>query len=251
MPIKALRRRLKLHNVSSAVKLSVRAHIPFWIKGLLGAAAAALLAVMVWGGYDAGRLFAGFNSSKIEEERNKMSTELIQLRTDNGNLVKRNTELESDTKIAQGAKQALSEQIVGLQTSVTQLKEELAFFQKLTSGAVKDSGVSIQRLQVEPDGANAYKFRALVAQNASQAGEFKGTLQLILSVQQDGKRMNVVLPDEQADTASSLKLGFKTYQRIEGTFRVANGAQVKSAQAKVFAQNNTTPKAQINIQLNN
>ncbi|MEN9560426.1 MAG: hypothetical protein RLZZ502_1637 [Pseudomonadota bacterium] len=248
MPINKFRRKLKQHRASSAAKLSVRAHIPAWLKFSIGALLLGLIGMMIWGGYDAGRLFAGFNSSKVAEEREILIKERDHLRNENEVLRKHNTELESDFQIAQGARKTLSEQIVGLQTQLTQLKEDVAFMQKLNTGAVKESGVSIQRMQMDADGGSAYRYRIMLAQNTTQANEFKGNLQLLISVEHNGKRQNLVVPDEQADLTNNFKVNFKTFQRLEGSFRVPTGATLKSVQAKLFAQGNSSAKAQSTVQ---
>jgi hypothetical protein len=228
----------------------VRAHMPMRIKlGIAGAILAAI-AAMIWSGFDYGRILAGFNVGKIEEERKSMQSELIRLTEENGVLAKQHVELSNEAKIAMGAKETLSSQLVGLQTEVTQLREEVSFFQKLTAGTVKDGALAVQKLQVqrEPDG-NSWRVRALVTQGGSGNSEFKGALQLAVNVTIEGKRVNINLPEEQKETADSLKLTFKNYQRVEAVFRVPPGGNVKSVQAKIIERGNPSSRAELTVDL--
>jgi hypothetical protein len=234
----------------SAPQLTVRARMSPRAKLAIGGGVLALMGALVWGGFDYGRILAGFNVGKIEEERKAMAEQITSLSGDNEVLRKRNIELENDAKIALGAKGAISQQLVGLQTEVTQLREEVAFFQKLTAGTVKDGALAIQKLQLQPeDDGQTWRVRALVTQGGSGASEFKGQLQLAVNVVQDGKRSTLMLPEEQKETAESLKLAFKTYQRVETTFRVPAGGQVKAVQAKLMERNSSAPRAQMNVNL--
>ena len=157
---------------------------------------------------------------------------------------------ENEAKIAIGTKDALQAQFVSLQTEVTQLREEVSFFQKLTAGSVKDGALAIQKLQVqkEADG-NSWRLRALVTQGAAGGSEFKGALQLAVNVESDGKRINLNLPEDQKETTDSLKLSFKNYQRIDMTFKVPVGGQVKSVQAKLLERGGSSPRAQTSLTL--
>jgi hypothetical protein len=59
---------------------------------------------------------------------------------------------------------------------------------------------------------------------------------------QDGLRKGISIP-ESADTASSAyQLDFRVHKRIDGTFKVAPGAEVHSVQLRVFEGRQPQPK---------
>jgi hypothetical protein len=248
--ISRFQKSLKKRFGHSAPRLTVKAHMSTRMKLGLAATGVAVMAGLVWGGFDYGRILGGFNIGKIEEERLAMKADIARLSEENEALKKSAITHENEAKIATGAKDALQSQFVSLQTEVTQLREEVSFFQKLTAGSVKDGGLSIQKLQVqkEADGDN-WRVRALVTQGASGGGEFKGTLQLAVNVERDGKRVNLNLPEDQKETTDSLKLTFKNYQRIDTLFKVPAGGQVKSVQAKLLERGTSSPRAQANLSL--
>ena len=245
--VSELRRRFGI----SAPKLSVRTHWSWKVKGTILGVTALVLAGLFYGGFDAGRIFAGFNVGKVREEQQQLTTAVTTLRAENEQLKRDSIELTNNAQMATGAKDVLSKQIVTLQQENTQLKEEAAFFEKLmgnTNGA--KNGLAVQRLQAERDTVGTYRFRALVVQGNAESA-FKGRITLVATVvmDKDSKRVNINLPDEQPDLLPSLGLDFKTYQRVEGIFKVPENAQLKTLQMRVLPNGSATPKAQQSIQL--
>jgi len=174
---------------------------------------------------------------------------VIALRADNERLKQGNIELTNSAQMAVGAKDVLSKQIVSLQQENTQLKEEGAFFEKLIgSAAGSKNGLAVQRMQAERETVNSYRFRALIVQGSAES-PFKGKLTLIATIIADGKRSNINLPDEQPDLIASLALDFKTYQRVEGIFKVPANAQLKTLQMRVIPAGSKEPRAQQSLQL--
>jgi hypothetical protein len=244
--ISDLRRRFGI----SAPKLAVRTHWSWKVKGTILGIAALILAGLFYGGFDAGRIFAGFNIGKVEEERKIMTEELVTLRAENAQLKRDSIELTNSSQMAVGAKDVLSKQIISLQAENTQLKEEAAFFEKLLgSKTAGKNGLAVQRLQAERETADSYRFRALVVQGSADA-PFKGRVSITATAMHDnGKRITINLPEEQADLLPLLALDFKTYQRIEGVIKVPANAQLKSLVMRVLPTGSTTPKATQSLQL--
>ena len=245
--VSELRRRFGI----SAPKLSVRTHWSWKVKGTILGVTTLVLVGLFYGGFDAGRIFAGFNVGKVQEEQQRLTSELTIARAENVQLKRDSIELTNSSQMALGAKEVLSKQIVTLQQENTQLKEEAAFFEKLMgnkNGA--RNGLAVQRLQAERDSAGTYRFRALVVQGNAES-PFKGRLSLTATIvmDKDGKRVNINLPEEQADLLPSLALDFQTYQRVEGVFNVPANAQLKTLQMRVLPSGSNTPKAQQSIQL--
>jgi hypothetical protein len=240
-----LRRRFGI----SAPKLSVRTHWSWKVKGAIAGVAALVLVGLFYGGFDAGRIFAGFNVGKVEETQKRLEAEVRSLRTENEQMKRENIELTNAAQMAVGAKDVLSKQIVALQTENTQLKEETAFFEKLLGSATAGkNGLTVQRLQAERETPDTYRFRALVVQGSAES-QFKGRLSLTATLVNDNKRITINLPEEQPDLLPSLGLDFKTYQRVEGLFKVPANAQLKTLLVRVVPTGSATPRAQQSLQL--
>jgi hypothetical protein len=227
----------------SAPRMAVRTHLSWrWrIPALVGLLV--LIAGMWWWGFDFGQFLSGFNRGEIAEKAGKLEGELGELREENAKLRARTAQLESDLNITRGSQATLLKQSLELQGENSQIKEELAFMQKLFSDTGKQGTISIQRLTAERERDDAYHYSLMVVRGGNPTDEFAGPLTLLAGLVSGGHLSTVALPDDQPDASSALKLKFKYYQRIEGTIRVPPGSQLKTLQAKVLELGQPLPKA--------
>jgi hypothetical protein len=247
--LRALGRRLRQTFGISAPRMAVRAHLSWRWRAPFLAAAVALIAGMWWWGFDFGQFLGGFNRGAVAAKQAKLEADEAATRDENARLRARLAEVESDLNVTRGAQSTLSRQTLQLQTENTQMKEELEFLRKLFSDTGKPGSVAIQRLTAEKQGDDLYRFSMLVVRGGNPQDEFSGQLMLQANVAAEGHNSIVALPDDQPDTASALKLKFKYYQRVEGTFRVPPGGQLRSLQARVVEPGQTTPKATRSLNL--
>lgn len=247
--LRALGRRVRQTFGISAPKMAVRTHLSWrWrVPALLGLVA--LIAGMWWWGFDFGQFLGGFNRSAVAERQARLEADAAAARNENAQLRARVAELESDLNVTRGAQATLSRQALELQNENTQMKEELAFLRTLFSDTDKPGTVTIRRLTAEKDRDDVYRFSMLVVRGGNPTDEFSGQLTLLANVAAGGRSSVLTLPDDQPDTATALKLKFKYYQRIEGTFRVPPGGQLKSLQARVVEPGQAIPKATRNLNL--
>jgi len=227
----------------SAPRMSVRTQLSWRWKFPALCVILALIAGMWWWGFDFGQFLGGFNRSEVAEKQQRLDAEVAQLRGENVRLRSRNAELESDLNMTRGAQVSLSKQALELQSENTQIKEELAFLQRLFSDSGKQGTVSIQRLTAERERDDAYHFSLLVVRGGNPSDDFAGQLTLQAGLVAGGKSSVIALPDDQPDASGALKLRFKYYQRVEGTIVVPPGSQLKTLQAKVLETGQVSPKA--------
>ncbi len=247
--LRTLGRRLRQTFGISAPRMAVRTHLSWrWrVPALL--ALVALIAGMWWWGFDFGQFLGGFDRGAVAENQARLEADAATIRNENARLRARLNELESDLNVTRGAQTTLSRQTLDLQNENTQMKEELAFLRKLFSDTGKPGTFTIQRLSAEKDRDDVYRFSMLVVRGGNPSDEFSGQLTLLASVAAAGHSSTLTLPDDQPDTAAALKLKFKYYQRIEGTFRVPPGGQLRSLQARVVEPGQATPKATRSLNL--
>ena len=72
--------------------------------------------------------------------------------------------------------------------------------------------------------------------------EFQGTLQFVLNLEQGERKLVLTLPAENEKNVKEYQVNFKYFQRVEGTFKVAPDAVVKSLQIRVFENGSVAPK---------
>jgi len=247
--IRALGRRVRQTFGISAPRMAVRTHLSWRWKAPALLAVLVVIAGMWWWGFDFGQFLGGFNRGAIEQRQAKLEAELTTTRQENARLRAKSAELEADLNVTRGAQSTLSREALDLQSENTQMKEELAFLRTLFSQSGKPGTIAIQRLAAERERDDVYRFSMLVVRGGKPEDDFTGQLSLSANLAAAGHTSVLMLPDDQPETAPALQLQFKYYQRIEGTFRVPPGAQVKSLQARVLEPGQSTPKATRSLNL--
>jgi hypothetical protein len=226
----------------SAARMAVRPDVPWYLRALQVAIAVSLAFALAW------LLFSIYGSGTRERQT---AAELTRL-TD---LVKRQeTELaELRPKVAHADRQGqiegaaaadMASQVKALAFENAALKEDLAFFQSLMTGAsAREGTLSVNRFQLRPEAlAGEYRYQMLLVQAGQRVGEFRGTLQFVLDVQQDGRKLVLVLPPEADRAGRDYQISFKFFQRVEGTFKLTPGSVLKGMQVRVFENGGRTPK---------
>ncbi|HEY2862587.1 MAG TPA: DUF6776 family protein [Casimicrobiaceae bacterium] len=246
---RAVGRKLRQTFGISAARMAVRIEHTWRLKIPLALILLGLVAGMWWWGFDFGQFLSGFNRGELAQTHAKLEAELVQLREDTAKLRARNTELESDLAMARGTQNTLTRQTLDLQSENTQIKEELAFLQQLFSDSGKQGAISIQRLSAERASDDLYRYSLLIVRGGKPSDEFAGRLTMEANLVDKNGPLTIELPEAQPDDASALELKFKYYQRVEGTISVPPGSQLKSLQAKVLEQGQSSPKATRSLNL--
>ena len=225
-------KRIRARFGISAPKVTVRTHVG-WYWRWLGILVMLTLFVGIAGLlYDAGRRFAGFDLRETEEELSGLRASVVRLEKETSRLRAIADASESRLKIEQAAQAQLEVQAKALEAQNTRLKEDLAFFENLTPATAK---LSVHRFRVDPDVLpGEYRYRLLVLRGGRRAREFVGSLQLVISLQAEGRNATISIPDQASGRDSAYALRFKYFQLVEGTFRVPANAKLISVQARVM-----------------
>jgi hypothetical protein len=248
-------RRVRQNFGISAPRMAVRTHLPWWGRGAIVLTLVGIIAGMWWWGFDFGQIFGGFNRKEIEARLVTLEAEATKLRAEGTELRAKNSTLESELAMARGAQETQQKQSIELSGENAQLKEELAFLQKLVSDSSKQIGLQLQRLAVERDSDEMWHYNLLVVRGGSPKDEFEGNVVLQVTLvpaagAPTGTRgMVLTLPDDQLETKSALNLKFKYYQRVEGRFRVPPELRVAAVTARAFETGQGSPRASRTLQL--
>jgi len=225
-------RRLRGRFGIAAPRVAVYTHVPWYWRG---AGAIFLMMVLLALGfwlYETGRGLAGTSGEAVAALNSRVAElekALAEARTQT------NTE-ESRQQIERTSQQQLIAQIKTLEQENGRLKEDLAIFENFAVGDTKAPGISINRLRVEPDNVpGQFHYRMLLtAQGGKKSQEFKGTLQLVAELQQDGKSAMMILPAANDPDRQRFNISFKHFRRIDGVFQIPAGAELKSLQARLM-----------------
>ena len=237
-----LRRRFGI----AAPRVEIQTQIPwYWrwvgIAVLLGISAASAAWI-----YDAGRRFAGFDHSEVQQELFRVRRELDGARAELERLRAVANAADSRVSIERTAQQKLAQQIRTLEQENARVREELATFESmLSSDARSASSLSIYRFKVEPDVLpGEYRYRLLlVTPSARRERDFNGRLELVISLQEGGQNVMMSFPEQADAGAAAFRLAFKYFRRVEGTFRVSPKARVDSVQVRIYETGSSQPRA--------
>jgi pimeloyl-ACP methyl ester carboxylesterase len=225
--------------------LAVRTEVPWWGRGLVVATLVALIGAMWWWGFDFGRIFGRVTGREAEERVTALVVDNAALRTEAAELRGRLSRLESELAMARGAQEATARQAADLASENAELKEETAFLRQLFADANQQPGMSMPRLSVERQNEELWRYSLLIVRGGNPRDDFAGrvVLQATLQAPSANTETMLTLPDDQPDTAPMLRLAFRYYQRVEGTFRVPPGARVTALEARAFESGSGSPRA--------
>lgn len=208
----------------------------------------AVVAGMAWLGFDFGQLLGGFNKREIEAQIATLAADAATAQRDAALQRAENTRLESEHAMMRGTVAALEKQQADALAENGKLKDEVAFLQQFFADANRQPGMGIQRLTVDSVGGDVVRYNVLLVRGGSPKDEFDGTLTLhadltpttLASVESEPRTL--VIPDDESDPAP-LKLRFRYYQRLEGTFRLPAGYALRALTARVYETTVPGPRA--------
>lgn len=236
----------------AAPKVAVRTQVPWHLRWLgYGVLLACSVALAAWI-YDAGRRFAGFDRSEVQQELASARRDLAAVREELERLRSVANAADSKVSIERTAQLKLAQQIRGLEQENARLREELAIFESmLSSGTAGAAPLSILRFKVEPEVIpGEYRYRLLLLASGARRGrEFQGRLELVVNLTEAGRNVMITVPEPADSESSAFRLTFKHFQRVEGTFRVSPKARVESVQARIYEAGVGPAKATRNVTL--
>jgi len=236
----------------AAPKVSVRTHVPWYLRWLGVAVALVFSVALAAWTWDAGRRFAGFDRSEVEQDLAAARAEAAKLREELGRLRELANAADSKVAIERTAQQKLAQQIRSLEQENGRVREELALFESmLSSETAVAAPLSILRFKVEPDLLpGEFRYRLLLLASGPRRGrEFQGRLELAVGLTEDGRSAIIMVPGQAESEGSAFRLAFKHFQRIEGSFRVSPKARVGSVQVRVYESGTAEPKVTQSVTL--
>ncbi|HYT47623.1 MAG TPA: DUF6776 family protein [Burkholderiales bacterium] len=230
----------------AAPRVAVHSHIAwYWrwvgVAVLVGVSAAAAAWI-----YDAGRRFAGFDRSEVQQELAAALADLATARDELERLRAIANAADSRVSIERTAQQKLAQQIRALEQENARVREELATIETMLSSEARSAAaLSIYRFKVEPDVLpGEYRYHLLLlTPTTRRERDFNGRLELVVSLTEGGQSVMMSFPEPRDAGASAFRLAFKYFRRVEGSFRVNPKARVESVQVRVYEAGSNQPRA--------
>jgi len=232
-----------------APRLAVRPHMPWYWRWSGIVAGGVLVAGVAWFTYDFGLEYAGFRQGEAARLRAQLNETVLKQQGELAELNARTAAAERQLQIERATFVDLERQVKNLAQENARLKEDLAFFQSLTATG-KEGAISVNRFRLIPESVpGEYRYQLLLVQTGERAKEFNGRLQFVLNLQQDGRKVVLVMPPDSSRPAKEYQVSFKLFQRVEGMFRISPDAAVKGLQVRVFEGNSDAPRLTHNVTL--
>jgi len=230
----------------AARHVQVHSQMPWYWRWLIIAALFAVAgAAAVWV-YDAGRRYAGFDHSEVQGELTTVTRELSAAQDELERLRAIAGAAESRLSIERTAQQKLAQQIRALEQDNARLREDLAMFESMLSSEARSvSTLSIYSFKIEPDVLpGEYRYHLLlVTPRALREREFRGRLELVVTLTEGGQSAMMSFPEAADAAASAFRLAFKYFRRVDGTFRINPKAKVENVQVRVYETGSSQPRA--------
>jgi hypothetical protein len=232
-----------------APRLAVRPHMPWYWRWSGIVSGGVLVAGVAWFTYDFGLEYAGFRQGEAVRLRAQLNETVLKQQGELAELNARTAAAERQLQIERATFVDLERQVKNLAQENARLKEDLAFFQSLTATG-KEGAISVNRFRLMPESVpGEYRYQLLLVQTGERAKEFNGRLQFVLNLQQDGRKVVLVMPPDASRPAKEYQVSFKLFQRVEGMFRISPDAAVKGLQVRVFEGNSDAPRLTHNVTL--
>lgn len=246
---RGVERRVNRRFSISARKLSVKAHIPWYLRWGMMLPFLLAAAALAWWAYNYGLELAGFHRGQTEQELSRLNDQVSKLLVENSRLSDKVTKYESDIQIEQANNQATVQQLKNMTDENARLQEDLVFFQNLTSASGKEGDLGVHRLTLERDKIpGEYNLRMLLVQSGQRAKIFNGSYQLVATVVENGQSTTHIFPQD-APGNSQFKLSFRYYRRVEQSIQLPPDAQLQSVQVRIYEQGATEPKVRQSVSL--
>src|ERR1700682_3679640 len=230
----------------AAPHVAIHSQIPWYWRWLGFAVMLGISPASAAGIYEAGRRFAGFDRSEVQEELGRVKKSLDATRAELERLTVIANAADSRLSIERTAQQKLAQQIRALEQDNARAREELATFESMLSSEARSGNtLSIYRFKVEPDVLpGEYRYHLLlVTPRARREREFSGRLELVVNLTDRGQNAMMSFPEPGDAGASEFRLAFKYFRRVEGTFRVNPKAKVENVQVRVYETGSNQPRA--------
>ena len=233
--MRTLARRLRSSFGIRSSRMTIRSQLAWHWRWALNVLALAFVATLVWWLVENSHRITGFSREEARRQISELTEENARMKRDLETSRASLLGHERQGAIDRAAQEELARNVAQLQDENASLKEDLAFLRNIMSSAATPAGLGIANLKVEADGQpNAYRYRMILTQGGQRKQDFKGKVQVIAKVRNQGAVQNLVFP-EASDGESAGAVEFRFYQKVEGRFRLPEGASLTACEVRVLA----------------
>ncbi len=233
--MRGIARRLRSNFGIRSSRMTIRSHLAWYWRWLLNILMMAAVAGIVWWLVENSYRITGFNREEARQQIANLTAENAVMKRELD--AARTLAAERDRQIAidKAAQMELARSVTQLQEENATLKEDLGFLRNIMSSGTTPEGLGIANLKVEQDGQpNEFRYRMLLTQGGQRKQDFKGKVQILARVASGGAMSTLAFPDAAAGDAAGA-VEFRFYQKVDGRFRIPEGAVLRGYEVRVLA----------------
>jgi len=228
-------RRLRSSFGIGSSRMAIRSQLAWYWRWLMNLLMMAAVGAVVWWLVQNSYRITGFNVDEARQQIATQGEENARLKREldaaRGSLIERDRQLQ----IEKASQTELARNVSQLQEENASIKEDLSFLRRLMSSGATPEGIGVSDLKIEREGTSSeYRYRMLLTQGGQRKQDFKGRVQVVARVSQGTATNTLTFPDP-ALPESAGAFEFRFYYKVEGRFRIPEGAALKSVDVRVLA----------------
>ena len=233
--MRGLARRLRSNFGIRSSRMMIRSHMAWYWRWLLNLLMMAAVAGVVWWLVENSYRITGFDREEAKQQIATLGDENARLKRDLDAARAAHAEAERQLAIDKAAQMELARNVSQLQDENAALKEDLGFLRNIMSSGATPEGLGLANLKVEQDGQpNEFRYRMLLTQGGQRKQDFKGRIQLLARIAHQGAVSTLAFPGADAAQTDGV-VEFRFYQKVDGRFRIPEGAILKGYEVRVLA----------------
>jgi hypothetical protein len=184
-----------------------------------------LVALLLWLFFMLGQTYQSYELSHFKLERETLVSQIDELESRNHNLVKKNAQSSSASRIEHDAYVLANQTLINLQQKLLEQKEELVFYQSIVSPKDVMLGVNLQTFEVKPKGKKGvFSYKMVLTKRGEGTKKITGTTKvLIRGEDKDGKRELLLSKINLDESERESNFSFRYFQVFEGEFSLVEG----------------------------
>ena len=233
--MRGIGRRIRSSFGMGSSRVSIRPQLAWYWRWLINLAAMGAVAGVVWWVVQNSYHITGFNAEEARQQLGTLGEENRRMKGEIETARASLAERERQLQIEKASQTELARSVAQLQEENAGLKEDLGFLRKLMSSGATPEGIGVSDLKVEREGTTSeFRYRMLLTQGGQRKQDFHGRVQLLARVAQGSTSTTLTFPDPALpETTGSFE--FRFYHKVEGRFRIPEGAALKSVDVRVLA----------------
>jgi cell division protein FtsB len=176
--------------------------------------------------------------TEYQAENQRLDASLVEMAQKNKELLKQMDIVESSKIIDEQARNKSRRALTELHDEISDLKQQLAFYQRVVAPETLVKGLYINGFEVKAlDRASAYEYQLVLAQGASQKKVMKGRYALSVTGELRGEEKTLSLKELSMDDSSNDNYSFRYYELLVGEIRLPDGFLPKKATIMIKPSN--------------